>query len=362
MTDSQKEDSAKPSPLDRRAVLRAAAWGGGIVGLGGLAGYAASRIARKPPVGAGRKAALGKEFTYDVSRFQKVDPKLLRCDEVRRFPVGLERPRNIALDKDGGIYVCGDGGIRKFTSDGETVSSIALDGTIRSLAVRANGEILAGMDGRIVALDPDGGELAVWSEFDAKMLPTAITISGDDIFVADAGNRVVLRLDGAGKTLAVIGKRDPDRNVPGFVVPSPYFCARMAPDGLLRVTNPGAHRVEAYTTDGAFELAWGKGSFAIEGFCGCCNPVSFDIFPDGSFVTCEKGLPRVKLYDAHGEFAGVVAGPEDFPEYLAAANAGAPDSLGSGIYAAIDPQGRIVVLDVVGRTVRIMQRKEEDDD
>ncbi len=49
-----------------------------------------------------------------------------------------------------------------------------------------------------------------------------------------------------------------------------------------------------------------------------------------------------------------------FPEYLQAANAGTPDSLGSGIYAAIDPQGRVLVLDVVGGTVRIMQPKETD--
>jgi hypothetical protein len=131
----------------------------------------------------------------------------------------------------------------------------------------------------------------------------------------------------------------------------------MAPDGLLRVTNPGELRIEAYTREGNFELAWGKPSFAIDGFCGCCNPVSFDIFPDGSFVTCEKGLPRVKLYNSHGEFTGVVAGPEAFPEYLKAANAGTPHSLGSGIYAAIDPQGRVLVLDVVGGEVRIMKPK-----
>jgi hypothetical protein len=134
----------------------------------------------------------------------------------------------------------------------------------------------------------------------------------------------------------------------------------MAPDGLLRVANPGEHQIEAYTMDGDLEVAWGTASFNVAGFCGCCNPVSFDIFPDGAFVTSEKGLPRVKLYDSHGGFTGLVAGPEAFPEYLEAANAGTPESLGSGIYAVIDPSGRVLVLDVVGGTVRIMQRKEDD--
>mgnify|MGYP007038407208 CR=1 FL=1 len=42
--------------------------------------------------------------------------------------------------------------------------------------------------------------------------------------------------EAAGKTIAVIGRRDPAVGHKGFVIPSPYFCLRMAPDGLLRVT------------------------------------------------------------------------------------------------------------------------------
>jgi hypothetical protein len=153
----------------------------------------------------------------------------------------------------------------------------------------------------------------------------------------------------------VIGARDLARNLRGFVVPSPYFTVRMAPDGLLRISNPGEHQIEAFTVDGDLELAWGKGSFAVEGFCGCCNPVSFEVFADGSFVTCEKGLPRVKVYDSNGTFTGLVAGPEAFPEYLAAANAGTPETLNVGIYAAIDATGRVIILDAVGSSVRLMK-------
>jgi hypothetical protein len=81
------------------------------------------------------------------------------------------------------------------------------------------------------------------------------------------------------------------------------------------------------------------------------------VFPDGSFVTCEKGLPRVKLYDAHGEFTGLVAGPEAFPEYLKTANAGSLDTHHAGIYAALGTNGRVLVLDAVGGTVRVMKPK-----
>lgn len=358
---SNNQTPADPPPLDanRRSLLRAAAWGGGIAGLGGLAGLAANRLARRNPQRAAEATpALGSEFTYDVARFQTSDPALLRFVETARFPAGLERARNITAGPDGSIWVAGTGGIRKFSAKGEPTLTIPLDQPVYAVALRASGEILAGQAGKIALFKADGSPLTVWNDLAGGLLPASIAIAGPHIFVADAGNRVVLKLDAAGKPLGVIGARDPARNIRGFVVPSPYFCVRMAPDGLLRVTNPGEHQIEAYTLDGDLESAWGQGSFAVAGFCGCCNPVSFDVFPDGSFVTCEKGLPRVKLYNSAGEFTGLVAGPEAFPEYLQAANAGTPHSLGSGIYAAIDPAGRVLVLDVVDGTVRIMQRKE----
>ncbi|MEI7908458.1 MAG: hypothetical protein WCK77_02365 [Verrucomicrobiota bacterium] len=351
------EPDAAASSLRRRAFLQAAAWGSGIAGLGGLTGIAASRLAHRTPAAAPRKPVLGDEFTYDVARFQQSDPALLRYDEVARFNSGLERARALAVAPDAAIFVGGSGGIRKYSPKGEPALTIALDPAVYSIALRPSGELLVGQLGKISVFSPSGAEVAVWSGLPANLLPTSIAVAGEQVFVADAGNRVVHKFDAAGKPLGVIGARDAARNLKGFVVPSPYFCVRMAPDGLLRIANPGEHQIEAFTLDGDLEVAWGKCSFAVEGFCGCCNPVSFDIFADGSFVTCEKGLPRVKLYNSAGEFTGLVAGPDAFPEYLQAANAGTTDVLGSGVYAAIDPQGRVLVLDSVSGVIRIMQRK-----
>jgi hypothetical protein len=354
------DEGAEEPPFDRRGFLRSAALGGGVVGLGGLAGYAVNKMKGGATKRRAVKPGIGSEFTYDVSKFQETDPALRRCDELLRFPAGMEKASNVAV-ADGAILVCGDAGIRMFSTAGVFQREVRLKQPVHAVTVRGTDEILAGQDGRILVLDADGAEKAVWDEFPERFLPTSIEVAGDEVFVADAGNRVVRRLDATGRTLAVIGEKDPERNVPGFKVPSPYFCARMAEDGLLRVTNPGLHKVEAYTVDGDFELAWGKTSFAVEGFCGCCNPVSFAVFPDGSFVTGEKGLPRVKLYDPQGGFTGVVAGPEDFPEYLDVVNAGARSATGAGIYVAVDAEGRIVVLDVIGGSVRVMTMKEVND-
>jgi hypothetical protein len=352
-----EEPPKNPGVADRRSFIRTAAWGGGIAGLGGLAGLIANRLSSRKPDVSASKPALGEEFTYDVSRFQKSDPALVRYEEISRFPVGLERARNIATGSDGSIFVVGTGGILKFSPEGELLLTIPMDEPVHSIALRPNGEILAGQKEKITVCDSAGAVVSVWSDLPKGMLPTSIALVGEEIFVADAVNKLLWKLDAAGRKTGVIGARDPERGSRGFKIPSPYFCVRMAPDGLLRVTNPGEHQIEAYTLQGDLEMAWGKTSFSIDGFCGCCNPVSFDIFPDGSFVTCEKGLPRVKLYDSHGDFTGVVAGPEAFPEYLKAANAGTLPSLGSGIYAAIDPQGRVLVLDPIGGEVRIMTHK-----
>jgi hypothetical protein len=176
---------------------------------------------------------------------------------------------------------------------------------------------------------------------------------------ADAGNRLVWRYDRSGKLIRRIGQKDNDRNVPGFIVPSPLFDLKLHRDGLLRVANPGRHRVEAYTFDGDFEFAWGRASAAIDGFCGCCNPCNFALLPDGRFVTCEKGLPRVKVYGSAGEFESVVAGVESFPQNAKACSGeGAGDCSKGGLDAVVDSQGRVFILDPVTGDVRLMRRND----
>ncbi len=143
--------------------------------------------------------------------------------------------------------------------------------------------------------------------------------------------------------------------MPGFIVPSPFLDVLIHRDGLLRVNNPGRHRVEAYTFDGDLEAAWGKPTAGIEGFCGCCNPIAIAALADGRLVTCEKGIPRVKIYSAAGDFESVVAGAESFPENAHACT-DLNDCIHGGIDAAVDSGGRIYILDIVTSDVRVMQR------
>ena len=96
---------------------------------------------------------------------------------------------------------------------------------------------------------------------------------------------------------------------------------------------------------------------AIDGFCGCCNPANFDMLPDGRFVTCEKGLPRIKVYSPEGDFESVVAGPEAFSKNAKSCSLnGLSNCRTGGMDVAVDSKGRVIVMDPVERVVRIFER------
>jgi DNA-binding beta-propeller fold protein YncE len=288
--------------------------------------------------------------TLGVAELQKVDPKLILFDEdvASAMETGFDEARGLAVGADDTIYVAGDEAIHVIEPSGKRGSDVKLDAPPRCLAVDTDGTLYVAMENRVQVVDPSGKAVATWPSVGEKAAITSIAVAKSGVYVAVfATPRIVLRYDKTGKLLGRIGGKDAERNVPGFNIPSPYFDLAMAPDGLLRVANTGRRRIEAYTRDGDLELFWGKSSMRVQGFAGCCNPVSFAIRPDGGFVTAEKGITRVKIYDEAGAFEGVVAAPSLFRK---ASDAAALD-------VAVDSRGRVLVLD--RGTVRVFLRKKE---
>jgi hypothetical protein len=304
-------------------------------------------------------SGLGKEFTYDIKDLAKVDPALILYEEAaQEINTGFSDSRAIVVDSQGSIYVAGDKGVTVFDKGGNPLDKIELGGEPRALTVTDDGRLYIGMKDHIEIYDSRGKRLASWEGLGNGAFLTSIDVSGEDVFVADAGNRIVLHYDTAGKLINRIGLKDEDRNVPGFMVPSPYFDLAVDRNGLLRVVNPGRLRIEAYTFDGDFEFSWGKASVGIEGFCGCCNPVNFAILPSGGFVTCEKGLVRVKVYDSDGGFVGVVASPGQLVRVGELEICETPQECQSGGFdVAVDTEGKVYVLDSIKNVIRIFSRK-----
>ena len=290
--------------------------------------------------GMGNRAELGQSFAYPVDDYRKVDPALIRYTEVEGLLPTIGKLSALAIAPDGKIYVGGENGVEVFPD--RTIRPLA--GTPSCLAVDDDSTLFAGMQDHVEVFSKDW-EKSVWPSPGEKAYLTSIAADDRYVYVADAGGRRVLRYGKSGGTPLEIGAKDEVNGVRGFYIPSPFFDLDIGTDGSLWVVNPGYHALENYTSDGRMISSWAKSSFTIDGFIGCCNPANFALMPDGSFVTAEKGVPRVKICNIDGSLRCVVAAPDQFDEGTV------------GLDVAADRQGRIYVLDPVRGKVRIFEEK-----
>jgi hypothetical protein len=332
--------------VNRRDFIRRAGDSARLVGLGA----ALAALQRAAPAA----APTTNPWAYDDSAFRRTDPKLLHYHEINRFRCSHPAPRCLALSLEGRLFIGAGKYLTEHTLEGKQVSEIALAGEPRCVAVAADGSVYVGLREHLEVYDRKGQRLNSWPSPGPKTYFTGVAVAESDLFLADAGNRVVLRYDRSGKLKGRIGEKNKDRNIPGFIIPSPFFDIRIARDGLLRVTNPGRHCVETYTFDGDLESTWGKAGAATEHFCGCCNPINLALLADGRVVTFEKGIPRVKVYSSDGLFESVVAGTESFAEN--ARVCGPNDCTLGGLAGVADAKGRIYILDFVAADVRVMEQ------
>ncbi|TVS18436.1 MAG: hypothetical protein EA424_10935 [Planctomycetaceae bacterium] len=307
-----------------------------------------------------RGSGLSPRFEFDVSELVAVDPDLISHSETAQVPVGMQSVQAIAATSDGRFLVAGDRAVQIFQADGTMDQAFSVPDEPRCLAVAGEdhdfpGRIYVGLASRVEVFDASGQPIATWSEgLDQDSLLTSLAVFEDNVLAADAGNRVVVRWDATGRLLGTIGQPDDQRGIDGFVIPSEHFDIVVPDDGVLRVVNPGAQRIEAFTLDGSPLGHWGEASARIEGFFGCCNPSHLTVLADGRFVTSEKGLPRVKLYSPQGEFESVIA-----TTALLTNRGGGPeirDEHSSRTFdVAADGTGRVLVLDPNTRQVRIFE-------
>jgi hypothetical protein len=312
-----------------------------------IAAAAAALLAAgaRPGAAADPAPAPGNVYVYDVSRFRATDPALLVARTNGTFALTLPAPAGLAARPAGGLVVVGDGRAEFLAPDGAAAGGFEIEGAGRAVACDPEGRIYVGLRDRVLVFDAEGRELAEWARLGERSAVTSLAVGGGEVAIADAGERAVWFFSREGRLLRrVDGPGTADRDVPGFLIPSPHFDVVADPDGSWWVVNPGHQRIERYGADGRFAGAWGQASVRIDGFGGCCNPTDIARLPDGAFVTSEKGIPRVKIHGADGAFLGVVAGAEAFDEDVV------------GLDLAVDAGGRIFVLDPKRRQVRAFVR------
>jgi len=286
-------------------------------------------------------------YEYDLKSLKEGDTSQIMFAETGHLTPRMNATHGIAFNNTDGIFICGENNVEIYESTGKFVTGFAITGTANCLDVNQDGSIFLGMENHVEVFDKTGKQLKIWKTIGNNPVITSIVVTGKDVFVADAGDKVVYHCDLSGNLLNKIGEKDPAKGIAGFVVPSPYFDLKVGRDGGLWVVNPGRHRLEKYDHDGNILSEWGESTMAMEGFCGCCNPSNFAMLPDGSFVTSEKGIERIKVYGADGKFKYVVAGPGSFIEGT------------RGLDLAVDTKGRILVLDPEKKQVRIFELKHQ---
>ena len=283
-------------------------------------------------------------FEYNIDEFKNVDENLIHYKETKNFKIGFEKPAAITIEKDK-IYLVGDKKLKIIEISGKLLNEIELSDKPSTVEVAGNNIYIA-FEKQIQVFNEAGSLVQELNFVDDNSFITAVAVNDNNLFVADAGTRKIIRFSEGGEILNEFDGKESD-DAFGFIIPSPYFDIDINEDGELWVVNPGLHTFENYTSEGTLRTFWKSSSMKIEGFSGCCNPAHFTFLPDGSFVTSEKGLVRIKIYKPSGEFSGVVAAPNKFAKKIEGA---APD-------IAVDSSGNIYALDFDKKIVRVFEPK-----
>jgi len=288
-----------------------------------------------------------KFYNADNDSLINIDPDLIGYYEISTLPVRVGVVNALHVDQHDIIYIGSGNAVSIADALGRRFNTIDVGDTVRSITTHENGDIYVASQKRIDIFDFEGVRKNAWEMENERTFFTSVAVSGKNIFIADAGERIVLRSDTAGKPLGRIGVKDAARGISGFKIPSANFGLAIGQDGSLWAANTGHHKLQNFRPNGDLISEWGEAGAQTAAFCGCCNPIRFTLLGDGSFVTGEKGFSRVKIYNQAGKFVTVVAPPSAFkgPKAITA--------------LAADSQGTIYIADAYEKAIRRFKRKQE---
>jgi hypothetical protein len=249
----------------------------------------------------------------------------------------------IAIGPGDNLHALGDDEVRVFDPSGSLVRKWRAPEKAECLAVGPDGRVYLGVSGRVEICDATGTRVGTFAAGDAgrPASVTAIKIFGDTILVADASARLVRRYDDRGRQVGLIGNR---HKTGSFMLPNGSLDIVVDSKGIVFATDTGRHQVTSWTLDGAPVGRFGAfGMVKAEDFVGCCNPVNLALIDDGTIVTAEKMVARVKVYGPDRSLLAVI-GPEHFD----------PNCV--HIHLAVDSRGRIFAADPVRREIKIFER------
>lgn len=284
-------------------------------------------------------------FEYSIDDYKVVDETLISHRETRQIRLHGEVPVDIAWGQNK-IYLLTNTTLKTITTTGREIFTVPLDITPTCLVVTSDGHAFVGFNNFLIRFSPEGEEIARTDIGPGNAMYSAIGVSQERIFVADAGTKQVIIFDE--ENLNQTGSFKGESGVSelhGFILPSAHFDLAVNSEQELWVVNPGLHALQNYTEEGRLRGHWRKPSFDLDGFSGCCNPSYFAFLSDGRVVTSEKGLVRIKIHKISGTFDAVVAPPSSFVDGLRAPA------------IAVDDNDNIISLDFDRSMIRFFEKK-----
>lgn len=282
-------------------------------------------------------------YALETAQLKDVDPALISHKEIRNFSLGSLKSAALAYS-DGRLFVAGDSTLLIMGTDGSGPQKHPILADPLGMLVSEQG-IFIGYERFVAHYDDEVKLVRRWADLGPRAVITNLAGKGEKVYVADAGNREVRIYSLQGEVLGVFEGKSESEAGHGFIVPSANFDLAVNDYGELWVVNPGKHAMENYSDDGRMRGFWEKASFGIDGFLGCCNPARITVMDDGSFVTSEKGMVRIKIHDQSGKLISVVAAPDLFEE-----EGKAPD-------VCCDDRGVIYALDFDRNVIRVFEPK-----
>lgn len=250
----------------------------------------------------------------------------------------------ISVTPSDDLLVSGGSQILVFGPDGKEKSPIATGFPCGCIQAAQDGTIYVASGNSVKQIDATGKVLLEMSNPAIKGI-TGLTCTKDNtVVVGDASSRCFHKFAKDGKYAGTIGKPASGKKavMGGLRVCCGILDGTIDKDGDLLVAELGGFRVAKFdVSSGKAGKSFGRCGDSPDEFCGCCNPVSVTVAPDGRFVTSEKQIPRLKIYNAAGTRVEGIAKLEGFNP-----------SCGK-IDLAVGKNGKIYVLNEGSRQVEV---------
>jgi len=294
--------------------------------------------------------SLPEEIESHQRVWEKIDPAMIIAREDWTIDLAPNiKPASLAVDAAGKVYLAADATIIMYDEQGTPQNVILLPESATCLTIDSAGRLLAGAGRSILIYDRDGNLAESYAVLPAGAYPTALAADDHYYYIADAASRRVWKVDHTGKPAGSIPQPEQPESKKRFIVPSPVFDLILAKPDELIIVNPGEHRLEFCDLEGQILSQWGAAGSRLEAFCGCCNPAAIAVTAKGHIVTCEKGIPRIKLYTQQGLLLGVIAGPD---QLQIVPDAAATSENACHFDAAVDSKDGIWIMDPYGLKLR----------